>query len=161
MSQTGQQTGGYTLYFILYTLYFILYTLYCGKHCDQPASLILISQEFSRLCPSDRAVLLGSNLSLVAILTTASMFPLHMQWTMQLSPLLGELEVEKLDTKLRSLNVTGIDNLHLDYTQFFPVQCSSDLERERLLRLINNIGSWHQVLPALLYLSICPLLLLA
>ena len=80
------------------------------------------------------------------------MFPLHMQWTMQLSPLLGELEVEKLDTKLRSLNVTGIDNLHLDYTQFFPVQCSSDLERERLLRLINNIGSWHQVLSALLYL---------
>ena len=73
------------------------------------------------------------------------MFPLHMQWTMQLSPLLGELEVEKLDTKLRSLNVTGIDHLHLDFTQFFPVQCSSELERERLLRLINNIGSWHQV----------------
>ena len=73
------------------------------------------------------------------------MFPLHMQWTMQLAPLLGELEVEKLDTKLRSLNVTGIENLHLDYTQFFTLQCSSDLERERLLRLINNIGSWHQV----------------
>ena len=110
-------------------------------------------QEFSRLCQADRSVLLGSNLSLVAVLTTASMFPLHMQWTMQLSPLLGELEVEKLDTKLRSLNVTGIDNLHLDYTQFFPVQCSSELERERLLRLINNIGSWHQViLSARLYL---------
>ena len=73
------------------------------------------------------------------------MFPLHMQWTMQLSPLLGELEVEKLDTKLRSLNVTGIEQLHLDYTQFFTVQCSSDQERERLFRLINNIGSWQQV----------------
>ena len=73
------------------------------------------------------------------------MFPLHMQWTMQLAPLLGELEVEKLDTKLRSLNVTGIEHLHLDYTQFFTVQCSSDQERERLLRLINNIGSWQQV----------------
>ena len=91
------------------------------------------------------------------------MFPLHMQWTMQLSPLLGELEVEKLDTKLRSLNVTGIDNLHLDYTQFFPVQCSSDQDRERLLRLINNIGSWHQVatLSQPCSISICPLLLLA
>ena len=91
------------------------------------------------------------------------MFPLHMQWTMQLAPLLGELEVEKLDTKLRSLNVTGIEHLHLDYTQFFTVQCSSDLERERLLRLINNIGSWHQVCCYLyLILSVlsCPLLLL-
>ena len=122
-------------------------------------------QEFSRLCPSDRSVLLGSNLSLVAVLTTAAMFPLHMQWTMQLAPLLGELEVEKLDTKLRSLNVTGIEHLHLDYTQFFTVQCSSDLDRERLLRLINNIGSWQQVC---WYLNIsysqpsavCPVLLL-
>merc|ERR1719479_475073 len=94
-------------------------------------------EEFSRLCPSDRSVLLASNLSLVAVLTTAAMFPLHMQWTMQLSPLLGELEVEKLDTKLRSLNVTGIDNLHLDYNQFYNVQ-TSELDSERLLRLINN-----------------------
>ena len=105
---------------------------------------ILMFQEFSRLCPSDRLVLLNSNLSLVTILNTCSMFPVHMQWTMQLSPLLGELEVEKLDSKLRSLNVTGIDNLHLDYGQFFNVQ-SSELDSERLLRLINNIGAWHQV----------------
>ena len=89
---------------------------------------------------------MNSNLSLVTILTTCSMFPVHLQWTMQLSPLLGELEVEKLDTKLRSLNVTGIDNLHLDYGQFFTVQASEG-ESERLVKLINNIGSWQQVRP--------------
>jgi len=115
--------------------------------------LVTRLQEFSRLCPSDRLVLLNSNLSLVTILNTCSMFPVHMQWTMQLSPLLGELEVEKLDSKLRSLNVTGIDNLHLDYGQFFHVQ-SSELDSERLLRLINNIGAWHQDPTELVLLSL-------
>merc|ERR1719433_753724 len=115
--------------------------------------LVSRCQKFSRLCPSDRSVLLGSNLSLVAVLTTAAMFPLHMQWTMQLAPLLGELEVEKLDTKLRSLNVTGIDNLHLDYGQFFNVHASEG-ESSRLLKLINKIGSWQQDPTELVLLSL-------
>merc|ERR1719210_1387325 len=115
--------------------------------------LVTRLQEFSRLCPADRSVLVNSNLSLVTILTTCSMFPLHLQWTMQLSPLLGELEVEKLDTKLRSLNVTGIDNLHLDYGQFFTVQASEG-ESERLVKLINNIGSWQQDPTELVLLSL-------
>ena len=105
MSQTVQQTGGQRSILCTLQKYF---TLLNSKHSSHhfiitplcPASInqISVSQEFSRLCPSDRSVLLGSNLSLVAVLTTASMFPLHMQWTMQLSPLLGELEVEDKST---------------------------------------------------------------
>ena len=70
-----------------------------------------------------------------------SMFSLDMTWTIQLSPLLGAREVDKLDTKLRSLNVTGLDTLHLTYDMFFPAH-----QQEKALGdLVVKIGSWSKV----------------
>ena len=76
------------------------------------------------------------------------MFPAQLQWSHQLAPLLGETEVDKLNTKLRSLCVLGLDDLHLDYGQFFglpPGLVKGEESYDRFHRLISEIGSWHQV----------------
>ena len=105
-------------------------------------------QEFSCLSTSDQTLLLTNNLALVTCLHTCTMFPATMMWTQQLSPLLGEGEVDKLNTKLRSLCVLGLDDLHLDYHQFFglpPGLVKGEESYDRFHRLISDIGSWHQV----------------
>ena len=56
------------------------------------------------------------------------------------------LQVEKLDTKLRSLSVCGLDNMHLAYSQFFPPPPGLDPDTsDRVLKLVRDIGCWHQV----------------
>ena len=97
---------------------------------------------------TDSQQLVTSNLSLVTSLMTCAMFPPSLLWSAQLSSLLGEGEVDKLDTKLRSLNVMGLDTMHLDYTQFFGLPLGltlGDETVERFLKLVRDIGSWHQV----------------
>ena len=74
-------------------------------------------------------------------LATCSMFSLDMTWTSQLSPLLGAREVDKLEAKLRSLNVTGLDRLHLTYNMFF----STHKQEETFGQLMVTIGSWAEV----------------
>ena len=74
-------------------------------------------------------------------LATCSMFSLDMTWTSQLSPLLGAREVDKLEAKLRSLNVTGLDRLHLTYSMFF----STHKKEEAFGQLMVTIGSWAEV----------------
>ena len=63
--------------------------------------------EFQSLCVKDRTEILTHNLPVVMMLKTCSFFHPRLEWTNQLSPLLGVGEVEKLDVKLRSLNVSG------------------------------------------------------
>ena len=54
--------------------------------------------------------------------------------------------MEKLDTKLRSLSVCGLDNMHLAYSQFFPPPPGLDPDTgDRVLKLVRDIGCWHQV----------------
>ena len=52
-------------------------------------------------------------------------------------------QVEKLSNKLESLNVTGLDHLHLTYQQFFT---SPSLDKDKLaVKLMRDIGIWSQV----------------
>jgi hypothetical protein len=62
-------------------------------------------------------------------------------WTSQLSTLFGAREVDKLDTKLRSLNMTGLDTLHLTFDMFFPAH----RQEKTLGDLVVKIGSWAKV----------------
>merc|ERR1711899_498993 len=84
-------------------------------------------------------------MGVVMTLKTCSFFHPRLEWTSQLSPLLGVGEVDKLNVKLRSLNVSGLDRLKLSYKQFFP---SPFLQTERaemqFTDLLTTIGSWPQ-----------------
>ena len=63
---------------------------------------------------------LGSNLGYQVVFIICSMFDKNITWTKKLSPLLGVREVEKLNAKLRSLNVTDLDSLRLTFDMFYP-----------------------------------------
>ena len=102
--------------------------------------------EFHSLCPLDKSQILQNNLPLVVTLSTCSMFSTNQLWTTQLSPLLGAGEVDKLNTKLRTLNVIGLDSLKMTYRQFFNMRTFGTEEEEiRFTQLVVDIGSWHNV----------------
>jgi hypothetical protein len=69
------------------------------------------------------------------------MFDKNITWTKQLSPLLGVKEVQKLDAKLRSRTVTGLDSLHLAFDMFFPAQHQENTVGDLVVR----VGSWAEV----------------
>ena len=70
------------------------------------------------------------------------MFAPDITWTIQLSPILGAREVQKLDSKLKSLNVTSLDTLHLNICMIFPAQ----IQKEACLDdLVVSVGSWAKV----------------
>merc|ERR1712154_396131 len=93
------------------------------------------------------------------------MFSTKMLWTTQLTPILGTQltpilgaqEVEKLNTKLRSLAVSGLDSLSMTYTQLFQTQAD---DTEEKTRLVQYIGEWTQDPTELILLSLlilfCP-----
>ena len=72
----------------------------------------------------------------VAHLYLCSMFSRHKTWTSQLSTLLGEAEVAKLGDKLRSLSVTGLDQVKLSLDMFFTDRSTAEAE------MVECIGSW-------------------
>ena len=88
------------------------------------------------------------------VFITCSMFDKNITWTKQLSPLLGVREVEKLDSKLRSLNVTDLESLRLTFDMFFP----NHQQMETLGDLVVRIGSWAKVIVPFLYSYIFSLL---
>jgi len=87
--------------------------------------------EFSVLCENDKNKVLGQNLPIVSNFHLSLLFRQDKHWTEQLTPLLGSQEITKLDKKLRSLNVSGLDNFRLQFSQFCPAgiisPSSSDL----------------------------------
>ena len=102
--------------------------------------------EFASRCPLEKSEILNNNLPLVVTLSTCSMFSTYQLWTTQLSPLLGAGEVDKLNTKLRTLNVAGLDTFKMMYRQFFNMRTFGTEEEEmRFTQLVGDIGSWHQV----------------
>ena len=72
----------------------------------------------------------------MAHLYLSSMFSRHKTWTSQLTTLLGEAEVAKLGDKLRSLSVTGLDQVTLGLDMFFTDRSPAEAE------LVKCIGSW-------------------
>ena len=102
--------------------------------------------EFHSLCHLDKSQILSHNIPLVVLLSTCSMFPTNMLWTTQLTPILGAGEVDKLNTKLKTLNVTGLDSMQMTYQQFFNTRTFNNKEEgARFTQLLAEIGSWHQV----------------
>jgi len=101
--------------------------------------------EFQGLCARDREEVLANNLAVVITLKTCSFFHPRLEWTHQLAPLLGVGEVDKLDVKLRSLAVAGLDRLKLTYKQFFtsPFLQTEQAEVE-FTELLAAIGAWPQ-----------------
>ena len=77
----------------------------------------------------------------LVVFVTCCMFDKNITWTKQLSPLLGVMEVQKLDAKLRSLTVTGLDSLHLTFDMFFPAQH----QENTVGGLVVRVGSWAEV----------------
>jgi hypothetical protein len=85
--------------------------------------------------------ILEHNLGYLVVFIICSMFDKNITWTKQLSPLLGVREVQILDTKLRSLNVTDLDSLHLTFDMFFPRHQQEDTLGDMVVR----VGSWAKV----------------
>jgi len=114
--------------------------------------------EYHSLSHHDKDQILSHNVPLVVILSTCSMFSTKMPWTTQLTPILGAEEVEKLNTKLRTLSVSGLDSLSMTYTQFFRTQEGE--EEGRVATLVEDIGCWQQEPTELILLSLvilfCP-----
>jgi len=102
--------------------------------------------------------LLLSNIPAILELLICTIFNPNLTWTQQFAPLLGQEEVERLRNKLASLNLTGLEHVHLTYQQFFP---SSTLEKDSMAdQLMREIGMRTQdgivyVLVSLLLLF-CP-----
>ena len=85
--------------------------------------------------------ILGHNMGYLVVFVTCCMFDTNITWTKQLSPLLGVKEVQKLDAKLRSLNVTDLESLHLTFDMFFPNHQQEDTVGDLVVR----VGSWAKV----------------
>ena len=67
----------------------------------------------------------------------------HLTWRQQLMPVMGGDEVEKLDMKLKEMNVPNLDSVHVFYSSVFgnpPWHLQT-----RFDDLIKDIGSWPTV----------------
>jgi len=98
--------------------------------------------DFDILPYEDKKEILEKNIPLLVELQICTFFNPDLLWREQLTTLIGQEEVEKLDRKLKSLSVDGLDDLRIEYSDMFcsrPVQDS-----EPLLDIVRDIGSWPQ-----------------
>ena len=87
--------------------------------------------------------ILQHNVPLLVELQICTFFNPDLLWREQLTTLIGQEEVEKLDKKLKSLNVDGLDDLRIEYSDMF---CGRSItESEQMLDIVRDIGSWPQV----------------
>ena len=85
-----------------------------GVMTERTIGFVTSIPEFQQLCRTDREELLRNNLNIVMRMKICSFFNPAFSWVDQLAPLLGAGEVDKLNAKLRSLNVTGRESPSLD-----------------------------------------------
>ena len=74
---------------------------------DRTVGFLTSLTEFQQLSRADRDELLANNMDIVMRMKICSFFSSSFSWTEQLAPILGASEVDKLNSKLVSLNVTG------------------------------------------------------
>lgn len=74
--------------------------------------------EWIPLSHNDIEKLLHQNIPILVEMQICTFFNPNLLWRDQITPLIGREEVTKLERKLRSLNVTGLDDVRLDYEQF-------------------------------------------
>ena len=73
----------------------------------------------------------------------STFFQPDLVWRAQFIPLIGPIEVEKLDNKLKDLKVKGLDTQQVFYSSMFP-KPPQQLEAH-FADLLLDIGSWPTV----------------
>lgn len=91
----------------------------------------------------DRDEIMSQNIPVLVELQVCTFFNPDLLWGEQLSTLIGATEVEKLDRKLKSMEVKGLDDLKLSYLDMFSRE---DVTlSETFLEMVRDIGCWPQV----------------
>jgi len=93
--------------------------------------------EWIPLPSNDVEMLLHQNIPILVEMQICTFFNPDLMWTDQITPLIGRDEVSKLERKLRSLNVTGLDDVRLDFDQF-TTAFSTDKYVKELVRYISS-----------------------
>jgi len=57
-----------------------------------------------------------------------------------LQPLIGRVEVQKLEMKLKEMNVTNLDSWHISYSLMFPNPSVNKIDH--FTYLLRDIGAW-------------------
>jgi len=106
-----------------------------GERINNMAARVM---QWTPLTNSDKEKLLHHNIPILVEMQICTFFNPSLPWTQQITPLLGGEEVIRLQRKLRSLNVTGLDNIQLHYDQFSTVVSSSDKYMQDTVRLLST-----------------------
>ena len=87
--------------------------------------------------------ILHCNIPILMDMQICTFFHPDLFWKKQLTPLIGQDEVERMDSKLKELNVKGLDTLKVFYTSMFP---SPPYHMEsKFADLLRDIGAWPTV----------------
>ena len=97
--------------------------------------------------------LLTSNIPMMLEMHICTYFNPHLTWRQQLQPVMGGEEVEKLDMKLKEMNVPNLDSLHVFYNSVFGDPPNK--LQARFSTLIRDIGTWPSVGYDVVHASIC------
>jgi len=98
--------------------------------------------DFNVLNCQDQENLLKRNIPLLLEMQISTFFQPDLVWRKQLLPLIGPVEVDKMDSKLKEMHMKGLDGLQVFYTSMFPSP-PSKLEAE-FADLLRDIGAWPQ-----------------
>merc|ERR1719430_823095 len=98
--------------------------------------------EFQLLSFKDREEILTQNVPFVVEMQICTFFNPDLMWREQFIPLMGQEEVSKLDNKLKSLNVAGLDDLQVEYSHMFTQPHMQDTKQ--LQEVVKEVGGWVQ-----------------
>merc|ERR1712106_279139 len=99
-------------------------------------------REFQLLSFKDREEILTQNIPFLVEMQICTFFNPDLMWREQFIPLMGQEEVVKLDNKLKSLNVAGLDDLQVEYSHMFN---QPDMQDSKLLQeAVKEVGGWGQ-----------------
>lgn len=99
-------------------------------------------REFQLLSFKDREEILTQNVPFVVEMQICTFFNPDLMWREQFIPLMGQEEVTKLDNKLKSLNVAGLDDLQVEYSHMFTQPHMQDTKQ--LQEVVKEVGGWVQ-----------------
>merc|ERR1719474_2561662 len=99
-------------------------------------------REFQLLSFQDKEEILNQNIPFLVEMQICTFFNPDLMWREQFIPLMGREEVDKLDKKLKSLNVAGLDDLQVQWRHMFS-QPHLDTTMN-LQEVVKEVGGWAQ-----------------
>jgi len=99
-------------------------------------------REFQLLSFQDKEEILNQNIPFLVEMQICTFFNPDLMWREQFIPLIGREEVDRLDKKLKSLNVAGLDDLQVQWRQMFSQPRIE--EGANLQDAVRDIGGWAQ-----------------